>query len=98
MEILEAVTSNKDVWSVTFYYVLVLVFLIGFFWTYLQVFVKPLKKKKPLKENIIYQHSEDIIENSDIEYELKKKKQTQKTNNSNKKKNNKNNKKKMNLF
>ena len=99
MEILEAVTSNNDTWNVTFYYVLVLVFLIGFFWTYLQVFVKPLKKKKQqLKENIIYQHSEDIIEKSDIEYELKKKKQTQKTNNSNKKKNNKNNKKKMNLF
>ena len=93
MEILETVTSNNDTWSVTFYYVLVLVFLIGFFWTYLQVFVKPLKKKRQLKENIIYQHSEDIIENSDIEYELKKKKQTQKANN-----NKKTNKKKMNLY
>ena len=111
MEILETVTSNNDVWSVTFYYVLVLVFLIGFFWTYLQVFVKPLRKKKALKENIIYQHSEDIIEKSDIEYELKKKKKTSKTNNNNKKKtNNKinsknkttnkktNDKKKMHLF
>lgn len=100
MEILEAVTSNNDVWNVTFYYVLVLVFLIGFFWTYLQVFVKPLRKKRQLKENVIYQHSEDIIEKSDIENELKKKKQNQKTNNSNnKKKNNKNKKKKkMNLF
>ncbi len=93
MEILEAVTKNKDTWNVTFYYVLVLVFLIGFFWTYLQVFVKPLKKKKTLKENIIYQHSEDIIEKSDIENELKKKKQTQKANN-----NKKTNKKKMNLY
>ena len=95
MEILETVTSNNDVWSVTFYYVLVLVFLIGFFWTYLQVFVKPLKKKKPLKENVIYQHSEDIIEKSDVEYELKKKKKIQKTNNN---KNSKTKKKKMNLF
>ena len=64
MKILETVTTYNDTWSITFYYVLVLVFLIGFFWTYMQVFVKPLSKKKPLKENIIYQHSEDVIEES----------------------------------
>ena len=61
----------KDEWSMVFYYILVLVLLIGLFVAYLQVFVKPLTKKKPLKENIIYQHSEDIIEESSKDYKKK---------------------------
>ena len=61
--ILETVNTYNDTWKVTFYYILVLIILIAIFWTYIQVFVKPLNKKKNLKENVIYQHSEDIIEN-----------------------------------
>ena len=80
MKILETVTTYNDTWSITFYYVLVLVFLIGFFWTYMQVFVKPLKKKKQLKENIIYQNSEDVFEKFDRDNELKKKKKSTKKN------------------
>ena len=75
---LETVVKYNDSWNVTFYYVIVLIFLIGLFWTYLQVFVKPLRKKKQLKENIIYQNSEDVIESMDNEYDLKKKKKNSK--------------------
>ena len=65
LNILETTTTYPDTWNATFYYILVLIFLIAAFWTYFQIFIKPLKKKghKELKENIIYQHSEDIIEN-----------------------------------
>ena len=76
LNILETVTTYHDTWNATFYYILVLIFLIAAFWTYFQVFIKPLKKKKnkELKENIIYQHSEDIIENYDeINYKKRKK-------------------------
>ena len=79
---LETVVKYNDSWNVTFYYVIVLIFLIGLFWTYLQVFVKPLRKKKQLKENIIYQNSEDVIESMDNEYDLKKKKKNSKRKNS----------------
>lgn len=37
---LETVTNYNDSWNMTFYYILVLVLLIGIFWTYMQVFVK----------------------------------------------------------
>ncbi len=69
IKLLEVVANDE--WNMVFYYILVLVLLIGLFVTYLQVFVKPLTKKKPLKENIIYQHSEDIIEESSIDYKKK---------------------------
>ena len=62
LNLLEVV--ENDNFSMVFYYILVLILLIGLFVTYLQVFVKPLSKKKPLKENIIYQHSEDVNEES----------------------------------
>ncbi len=88
MNFLETVTKYDDTWSITFYYVLVLVLLIGFFWTYMQVFVKPLKKKKELKENIIYQNSEDVFEKFDRDNELKKKKKSTKKNNNKKRKSN----------
>lgn len=53
----------NDSWNVTFYYVTVLALLIGIFWTYMQVFVKGNKgNKKPLKENTIYQQTDDVIE------------------------------------
>lgn len=71
---LETVTNYNDSWNMTFYYILVLVLLIGIFWTYMQVFVKPTKKKQALKENTIYNHSEDLIEDSDKIYSQKKKK------------------------
>ncbi len=72
LEFLEVVTN--DDFSMVFYYILVLILLIGLFWTYLQIFVMPLsKKKKPLKENIIYQHSEDVIEESYRNYKKTKK-------------------------
>ena len=66
INLLDTVTQYTDSWNATFYYVAVLALLIGIFWTYLQVFVKPLgkkKKKEQLKENIIYHNSEDVIEN-----------------------------------
>ena len=72
MNLLEIIA--KDDWSMVFYYILVLILLIGLFVTYLQIFVKPLTKKKPLKENIIYQHSEDLIEESSKDYKKTKKK------------------------
>ena len=72
LNILETVTNDN--WEMVFYYVLVLILLIGLFVTYLQVFVKPFSKKRPLKENIIFQHSEDVIEESFKDYKKSKKK------------------------
>ncbi len=59
-------TYNDSSWQLTFYFVGILALLIGIFWTYMQVFVKKQKKNKkaPLKENIIYNHSDDVIEES----------------------------------
>lgn len=74
INLLEVQTSYNDSWNLTFYYVLSVVLMIGFFWTYMQVFVKPKKKKEPLKENIIYQNEEDTIEESyKDEYNVRKK-------------------------
>ncbi len=97
IKLLEVVETYNDTWQITFYYIMVLIFLVGIFWTYMQVFVKKAKpQKKPLKENIIYQHSEDIIEEYDLPRNAKKnyKKKTNVTTSSNKKKstNSKNNK------
>ena len=55
-------TYNDTSWQMTFYYIATLAFLIGAFWTYYQVFIKSKKKKQPLKENIIYNNPEDVIE------------------------------------
>ena len=55
-------TYNDTSWQMTFYYIATLAFLIGAFWTYYQVFIKSKKKKQPLKENIIYNNTEDVIE------------------------------------
>lgn len=75
INLLEATASYNDSWNLTFYYVLALVLIIGSFWTYMQVFVKPHKKKESLKENTIYQNNEDIIEESyKDEYKFKRKK------------------------
>ena len=57
-------TYNDTSWQMTFYYIATLAFLIGAFWTYYQVFIKSKKKKQPLKENIIYNNTEDVIEES----------------------------------
>ena len=76
MNLLEIIA--QDDWSMVFYYILVLILLIGLFVTYLQIFVKPLTKKKPLKENIIYQHSEDLIEESFKDYKKPKRKKKNK--------------------
>ncbi|MDD6879811.1 MAG: hypothetical protein PUD59_06305 [bacterium] len=65
--IIEATTAvyNDTSWEMTFYYVATLAFLIGAFWTYYQVFIKSKKKKKMIiKESIIYDNSEDVIEES----------------------------------
>lgn len=72
INILETITKYNDSWNLTFYYIAALALLIGIFWTYLQVFVKPLKKKQALQENVIYNHPEDVIEESD-KVPLKKK-------------------------
>lgn len=70
INILETVTYSNP-WNITFYYVSIIAILIGLFWTYIQVFVKkPKKKKDNLKENIIYKHSEDVIE-QDNNYKIK---------------------------
>ena len=76
INILEAATSYNDTWNGTFYFVATIALLIGAFWTYMQVFVKPLKKKgkKRLEENIIYKNSEDTIEESYKEDYVKKNK------------------------
>ena len=90
IKLLEVVETYNDTWQITFYYIMVLIFLVGIFWTYMQVFVKKAKpQKKPLKENIIYQHSEDIIEEYDLPKITKKnykKKMSATTSSSNKKK------------
>ena len=74
--LLEALDYYKDTWSITFYFVAALALLIGSFWTYYQIFIKGEKKREPLKENIIYNHSEDIIESNTINnkkrYNIKK--------------------------
>ena len=63
--IIEVTTTYNDTsWQMTFYYIATLAFLIGAFWTYYQVFIKSKKKKQPLKENIIYNNPEDVIEES----------------------------------
>lgn len=56
-------SQYNDSWNITFYYVTVLALLIGIFWTYFQVFVKGNDgRKKTLKENTIYQQTDDVIE------------------------------------
>lgn len=73
INLLETVKNYNDSWNLTFYFIGVLALLIGAFWTYMQVFVKPLKTKKVQKENIIYQNCEDTIEDGDKYYNSKKK-------------------------
>lgn len=60
------VTYNDSSWEMTFYFVTVLALLIGMFWTYYNVFLKKKSKKvkKELTENIIYNNTEDVIEES----------------------------------
>ena len=70
--ILEALSYYEDTWNITFYYIVAVALLIGIGWTYYQVFIKGEKKKEKLKENVIYNHSNDIIE--DYDFEPKKKK------------------------
>lgn len=71
--VLEATTKYNDSWNLTFYYILVLVILVAIFWTYLQVFVKGKgRKKNPNNQNLIYQNSEDTIEENSNQYNLKK--------------------------
>ncbi len=65
--ILEALNYYDDIWSITFYFLVALALLLGLLWTYYQVIIKGGKKKEPLKENVIYNHSDDVIENYDIE-------------------------------
>ncbi len=76
--LLEEATNGKfdDSFTATFYYIAVLAILIGIFWTYFQVFVRGKKKdKEDLKENVIYQNTEDVIEEaSKDEYYRKKNK------------------------
>lgn len=62
--LLEAVDIYNDTWLLTFYFVLSISIVIGTAWTCYQMFWKRDKKllKTPLKENVIYNHSEDIIE------------------------------------
>lgn len=67
LNILEnVVTYNDSSWEMTFYFVTVLALLIGMFWTYYNVFLKKKSKKvkKELTENIIYNNTEDVIEES----------------------------------
>ena len=73
INLLEVVKNYNDSWNLTFYFVGALALLIGAFWTYIQVFVKPTKKKIATKENIIYQNTEDTIEDGDKYYKIKKK-------------------------
>ena len=74
INILEAVDLYNDTWLLTFYFVLGISLLIGTAWTYYQMFVKGEKKKQPLKENIIYNQSDDVIEHYDM-YSKKKENQ-----------------------
>lgn len=74
INILEAVDLYNDTWLLTFYFVLGFSLVIGTAWTYYQMFVRGEKKKQPLKENIIYNQSDDVIENYDL-YPKKKENQ-----------------------
>ena len=73
INILETVDLYNDTWLLTFYFVLGISLLIGTAWTYYQMFIKGEKKKQPLKENIIYNQSDDVIEHYDM-YSKKKEK------------------------
>ena len=61
IKLLEISNQYSDTWNLTFYFVAAVVILIGIMWAYYQAFIKP-DKKKDLKENIIYNHSDDLIE------------------------------------
>ena len=78
IKFLEAAVSYNDTWNLTFYFVAILALLIGGFWTYIKVFVSPVKNKTALKENIIYQDSEDLIEKSYDKKSIKKNKKNTK--------------------
>ena len=71
--ILENVTNYNDTWNITFYFVVALALLIAIFWTYMQVVKNKFKKKEDLKENVIYDNSEDMIEDG-IKYHYNKNK------------------------
>lgn len=72
--ILETVDLYEDTWLLTFYFVLSFSLLIGTAWTCYQMFWKRDKKKEPLKENIIYNNSDDVIEQYDEKYQKKENK------------------------
>ena len=73
IKILEAFNVYDDTWKMTFYVVFAIAIMIGFAWTYFRMIKKEEihKGKRNLKENIIYNHSDDLIEK--IDYEPKKK-------------------------
>ena len=73
INILETVDLYDDTWLLTFYFVLGFSLVIGTAWTYYQMIIKGDKAKKPLKENVIYNHPDDVIENYDT-YPIKKQK------------------------
>ena len=61
IKIIETVNYNKDTWNITFYFVAALAILLGLLWTVMQ---SKKNEKKDLNENIIYNNSEDLIENT----------------------------------
>ena len=66
INILEVVDLYDDTWLITFYFVLAFSFVVGMIWTYYQIVVKgDSKKKQELKENIIYNQTEDVMETYD---------------------------------
>ena len=67
LNILEVLNTYDDKWRMTFYFVAALAILIGFFWTYYQMYKNEDKNKKSSKEkNAIYDHPMDILEDIDL--------------------------------
>lgn len=68
INLLESVeTYNDTSWQMTFYFVSIIALLIGITWTYIKIFVKKKNKLNKnnttgIKNNPIYENSEDIIE------------------------------------
>lgn len=67
IKFIETVNYYKDTWDITFYFVVAVALIIGILWTVIKL---NKNEKKALTENIIYNHSEDLIE----QYEPNKKK------------------------
>ena len=75
INILETLNTYNDTWTMTFYFVAAVAIMLGLLWTILQIHKNDELKNHKLKENVIYNKSEDMIENIDIMPKRKKQKE-----------------------